>query len=64
MSSDLSGVSDSTGSSLEPPGRLKPRDKQRHLELAGVVKGVHAKLRKKFRECELATGRIYFLCPR
>ncbi len=26
-------------------------DKERHLKLAGVVKGVHAKLRRKYKEC-------------
>ena len=27
-------------------------DKGRHLKLAGVVKGVHAKLRRQYKECK------------
>ena len=27
-------------------------DKQRHAQLAGVVKGLHAKLRQRFRNCK------------
>ena len=39
-------------SSSDEGGGEADSEKAKHLQLAGVVKSVHARLRKKFKECK------------